>query len=91
MGTVPVAVLPGQASTRRILLEVWDGPDPVPVANGEAVTFDVEGTIIGDGRNWARARYTVIEPGTPLPLQQPRPDYQALLLEPRIERWEWQD
>lgn len=91
MATVPAGELPGQASSRRILLEAWDGPEPTAVADGEAVTFEVEGTVIGDGRLWTGVRYTAIEAGTPLPLQQPQPDYQAVLLEPRIERWEWQD
>lgn len=87
MGTLPVSELPVASNTRRILLEVWDGSAPSELADGQAVGFDVEGTIIGDGRHWSGARYTVIEQGTPLPLQQPRQDYQALLLEPRVERW----
>jgi hypothetical protein len=87
LGTVPVGELPGQASTRRMLLEVWDGSTPACIADGQAVEFNVEGTIIGDGRTWTAARYTAIEPRVPLPLQLPRPDYQAMLLEPRIERW----
>jgi hypothetical protein len=90
MGTVPVAELPpSQAAGRRTLLEVWAGPEPGPVTAGKSVAFDVEGTIVGDGRSWTGARYTVVEPGRPLPLQLPRPDYQALLLEPNVERWEW--
>jgi hypothetical protein len=91
LGTVPATVLPRTATARRVLLEVWDGTEPKPVTQAEAVSFDVEGTVIGDGRHWTGARYTVIEAGTPLPLQQSRPDYQALLLEPRVERWEWQN
>jgi len=88
-GTVPVAQLPHPASARLVVLEVWHGPAPSPVADGPAVAFDVEGTIVGDGRSWSGTRYTMIEPGTPLPLHQPRPDYQALLLEPSIEHWQW--
>lgn len=88
LGTIPATVLPRTASAGRVLLEVWDGIEPKPVTSAEAVSFGVEGTVIGDGRRWAGVRYTVIEAGTPLPLQQPRPDYQALLLEPRVDRWE---
>lgn len=91
LGTVPATVLPRTASAGRVLLEVWDGIEPKPVTQAKAVSFEVEGTVIGDGRRWTGARYTVVEPGTPLPLQQPRPDYQALLLEPRVDRWEWQN
>jgi hypothetical protein len=91
LGTVPATVLPRTGTAARVLLEVWDGIEPKPVTRSEAVSFDVEGTVIGDGRRWTGARYTVIEAGTPLPLLAPRPDYQALLLEPRVERWEWQN
>jgi hypothetical protein len=88
MGTLPTAGLPAQPSTSRILLEVWHGPAPARLVGGQADAFDVEGTIIGDGRRWTGARYTAIEAGTPLPLQPPRSDYQALLIEPRIVRWQ---
>jgi len=53
------------------------------------VVFGVEGTVIGDGRTWSGARYTVIESGTPLPLVKAQAGYQALLLMPAIERWMW--
>lgn len=91
LGTVPSTVLPRTPTAGRVLLEVWDGIEPKPVTQAEAVSFEVEGAVIGDGRNWTGARYTVVEAGTPLPLEQPRPDYQALLLEPRVDRWEWQN
>lgn len=87
LGTVPTTVLPPYAGAERVLLEVWDGIEPKPATPAEAVSFEVEGTVIGDGRRWTGARYTVIEAGTPLPLQQPRQDYQALLLEPGVDRW----
>jgi hypothetical protein len=86
-GTLPLRHLPVEASSPRILLELWDGLVPQPVAEGPATQFDVEGTIIGDGRQWTGARYTALEPGTALPLEPPPSDYQALLLEPRIVRW----
>jgi hypothetical protein len=87
LGTLPVAGLPAEPGSSRILLEIWNGPEPEPVTDGPATPFEVEGTIVGDGRTWTGTRYTTIVPGTALPLQEPRPDYQALLLEPRIARW----
>jgi hypothetical protein len=87
VGLLPAQGLPADAAGGRILLELWDGPTPPPLAEGAATSFHVDGTVIGDGRNWTGARYTAIETGTPLPLQRPRSDFQALLLEPRIVRW----
>lgn len=86
MGVVPIGALPGQ-STSWTLLETWAGPRPAPVAAGPVSEFAVEGTLIGDGRQWSGVRYTAIEPGTPLPLDPTPPGYDALLLEPTIERW----
>jgi hypothetical protein len=86
MGVLPIGALPGQ-STSWTLLEAWAGPRPAPVAPGPASEFAVEGTLIGDGRERSGVRYTEIEPGTPLPLDPPAPGYDALLLEPTIERW----
>jgi len=87
LGTLPADHLPDQSSTSRILLEAWNGQAPAPVAGGAATEFDVEGTLVGDGRQWSGVRYTAIEPGTPLPLEPTTSAYQALLLEPTIERW----
>ena len=87
MGTLPTRALPGQSSTSRILLERWSGPEPARVADGPVTEFTVEGTLVGDGRQWTGVRYTAIEPGTPLPLEPMPSGYEALLLEPTIERW----
>lgn len=87
MGMLPAGNLPGPASSSRILLEAWAGPALALLASGPATIFDVEGTLVGDGRQWAGARFTAIEPGTSLPLRAATPGYQALLLEPTIERW----
>jgi hypothetical protein len=70
-----------------VLLEVWNGPEPAPLVAGCAARFDVEGTIIGDGRQWSGVRFTPIELGTALPLHPARFGYQALLLAPVLERW----
>jgi len=73
--------------SQRVLAEVWHGPAPEPIAAGTATEFEVEGTYIGDGRQWSGARFTPIDPGTALPLQPARFGYLAVLVEPVIERW----
>jgi len=89
MAMLAPQTMPTRSSTGQILLETWDGPSPDAIADGEFVSFDVEGTVIGDGREWSGTRFTGIEPGTPLPLQEPRLEYEAMLLKPTIERWRW--
>ena len=89
MAMLPAGNLPGPASSGRILLEAWAGPAPAVLTAGPATIFAVEGTVIGDGRQWSGIRYTPIESGTSLPLRAATPGYQALLLEPTIERWRW--
>jgi hypothetical protein len=86
LGTLPTAGLPG-ADNQRLLLEVWHGPEPEPLVTEPAARFEVEGTVVGDGRQWSGVRYTPIELGTALPLHPPRFGYQALLLAPVLERW----
>jgi hypothetical protein len=87
MGMLPTGSLPGP-STNWTLLEAWSGPEPATVADGPVSEFAVEGTLVGDGRQWNGVRYTAIESGTPLPLEPTPPGYHALLLEPTIERWQ---
>jgi hypothetical protein len=84
--TLPTGELPA-ANGQRLLLEVWNGQEPSPLVPGPASRFDVEGTFMGDGRQWSGVRYTAIAPGTALPLHPARFGYQALLLEPVLERW----
>jgi len=86
VGLVPSGDLPA-ALSRRVLVEVWHGPTPEPIAAGPATEFEVEGTYIGDGRQWSGARYTSIDPGTALPLEPARFGYLAALVKPIIERW----
>jgi hypothetical protein len=88
MGTLPTHALPGPSNSSRILLETWSGPEPAPVAEGPVCGFAVEGTLVGDGRRWTGLRFTAIVPGTALPLEPTPPGYDALLLEPAIERWQ---
>lgn len=86
LGVLPTGGLPAELS-QRILLEVWHGTAPPPIATGTVTEFGVEGTYIGDGRQWSGARYTTIDPGTALPLEPARFGYLAVLVEPVIERW----
>jgi hypothetical protein len=86
LGLNPVGSLP-VAQHQRVVLEVWQGSAPEPIAPGTATGFEVEGTYIGDGRQWSGARYTAIEPGTALPVEPARFGYVALLVEPILERW----
>jgi hypothetical protein len=86
LGGIPVGGVP-VAHSQRVLLEIWNGPKPEPIAAGTATEFEIEGTYIGDGRQWTGARYTAIGPGTALPLEPARFGYLAMLVEPIIERW----
>jgi hypothetical protein len=88
LGTLPTHSLPLQSSTSLMLLETWSGPEPARVVAGAVSEFAVEGTLVGDGRLWTGVRYTTLEPGTPLPIDPTPPAYEALLLEPTIERWQ---
>lgn len=86
LGLIPTGDLPAPHS-QRVLVEIWHGPTPEPIAAGMATEFAVEGTYIGDGRQWSGARCTALDRGTALPLEQARFGYLALLVEPVIERW----
>jgi hypothetical protein len=86
LATLPTGGLP-EPDSQRLLLEVWNGPEPAPLVLDPAARFDVDGTVVGDGRQWTGVRYTPIQPGTALPLQPTRFGYQALLLAPVLERW----
>jgi len=86
VGLLPSGDLPA-AVAQRVLVEVWHGPAPEPIAAGTATEFEVEGTYIGDGRQWSGARYTAIDPGTALPLEPARFGYLAVLVKPVTERW----
>jgi hypothetical protein len=87
LALLPAGELPSPSSTGRVLLEIWAGSAPARLVNGRTAEFDVEGTIVGDGQQWAGVRFADVEPGTPLPLEKPKPEYQGMLLEPVIERW----
>lgn len=86
MGTRPRDGLPGTGAP-RVLLEVWDGDTPAPVPGTAPVTFDVEGTIVGDGRPWTGARYSALDEGAPVDLSVAGPAHQLLVLDPIVERW----
>ena len=86
MATLPVGDLPARARPNRVLLEVWAGDTPPSVRREAAVTFDVEGTIIGDGRTWTGARYTALDGGAEVD-RSATTAQQVLVLEPTIDRW----
>lgn len=87
LGMLPASSLPPADPAVRVVLELWNGPEPEPLASGHVTRFEVEGTYVGDGRKWSGARYTPVAPGTPLPLLEVRFAYQALLLKPSVVRW----
>lgn len=84
MGTVPVAGLPHFDDGRLLLLEVWDG-EPPPAVPGRCAAFDVEGTIVGDGRRWAGARYISVD--APPPVAAATRSQQMLVLRPMLQQW----
>jgi len=86
LGLMPSGDLPA-ALSQRVLVEVWHGSAPAPIAAGTATEFEVEGTFISDSRQWSGARYTTIDPGTALPLEPARSAYLGLLVEPVVQRW----
>ena len=85
VGTVPVNDLPKTVSGDLVLLEVWNGPAPEPVVDGDSVEFTVEGTIIGDGRKWSGARYTAVDA---VPDLKGSPQHQVIALRTVIAQWE---
>jgi hypothetical protein len=87
MGTLPVDGVPSRARPNRVLLEVWHGAAPAPAVPGAAVAFDVEGTIVGDRRPWAGARYTVLDGDARVDTSAGTPTNQLIVLQPVIERW----
>lgn len=83
MGTLPVDGLPGRTKPSRILLEVWQGEAPA----GDGIAFSVEGTIVGDGRPWTGARFSVVDGGGDVDLSAATPEHQLLVVQPMVERW----
>jgi hypothetical protein len=87
MGTVPDGALPVRAKPDLLLLEVWKGEAPVSLVTTAAAPFRVEGTIVGDGRTWTGARWTVLDVGADVELPAATPTRQVLLLRPVVDRW----
>lgn len=82
MGTLPVANLPGRVKPSKILLEVWQGNAPA----GDGIAFDVEGTIVGDGRKWTGARFSIVDGDVDVDVTGTS-EHQRILLQPVLERW----
>jgi hypothetical protein len=87
MGTLPSGDLPRRAKPHRLLLEVWQGDEPSPLVPTTAAGFTVEGTIVGDGRSWAGARWTTMAADLEVVLPARSPEHQVLVLQPAIDRW----
>jgi hypothetical protein len=87
MGTLPSGPLPGRVKPGRMLLEVWEGSAPAPPVVGPSATFDVEGTIVGDGRRWTGVRYTALGRDEDVQLAAATATHQVLVLAPTIDRW----
>jgi hypothetical protein len=83
MGTLPRDGVPSRTKPNRVLLEVWDGDGPPDRAGG--VAFDVEGTILGDGRSWSAVRWTPLADGDDVPAGGD--GHQVLVVQPAIDRW----
>ena len=87
MGTLPADGLPPPAGPARVLLEVW-ACDPPPLVPGTTpVAFDVEGTIIGDGRSWSGVRWSALPDGVEPDVAAGGADHQLIVVRPTIERW----
>lgn len=83
MGTLPRAGVPARTKPDRVLLEVWDGDRPPARAGG--VEFDVEGTILGDGRSWSGVRWSRLDDGAEVPTGGR--GHQVLVVQPAIDSW----
>lgn len=83
LGTVPSDGLPKCVPGDLVLLEVWNGPAPQRIVDGDAVEFAVEGAIVGDGRTWSGVRYTPIDVVPSLDV-----DHQAIVLRTVVAQWE---
>lgn len=84
MGTLPDDALPERAKPKEVVLHVWRGDRPASIPT-DARTFTVEGTIIGDGRQWSGAAWATSDGDGDVPVGSP--DHQVLVLEPLIDRW----
>lgn len=82
MGTLPLAALPSDAD-ELVLLQVWS--DEGDITTGSGAEFEVEGTIVGDGRTWRRARFSAIESADEaLPVNGAQ---QVIVVRPQRARW----
>ena len=88
MGTVPAAAPPASAKPNHLLIEAWKGSTPAPVVGGASTGFTVEGTIIGDGREWDGVRYTEVDAGTEVDCSGATPQHMLVVVKPVIERWQ---
>jgi len=83
VGSIPTGELPKAVPGDLMLLELWDGPTPEPVVDGDAAEFTIEGTIVGDGRSWSGVRYTPID-GVP----NMDANHELIAVRTVVARWE---
>lgn len=88
VGSLPRSVLPARAKPGRVLVEIWQGPEPAARIDGPSATFAVEGTIIGDGRSWSEVRYTSLVPDCDVTLPAASTMHQLVVVQPTIDRWQ---
>ena len=76
------AHLDARADAPLVLVEAWADGGDAP-ADDEA-TFDVEGTIVGDGRRWQRVRFSTVQTAA-LPVTDEV--HQTVVVRPAVNRW----
>ena len=82
MGTLPVGTLPSN-DDKLVLLQVWSDKDDTSTT-GRGAEFEVEGTIVGDGRAWRRARFSTADSAD---AAHHAAGQQVIVVRPQRARW----
>ena len=86
VGLLPEGPMP--AATRgRLLVELWKGDAPAVIPGTSPANFRVEGTIIGDGRDWTGARISALGSDATVDLSGANPEYLIVEIDARINEW----
>jgi hypothetical protein len=86
VGLQPVGAMP-PATRGRLLVELWKGDEPAPLPGTTPVAFAVEGTIIGDGRDWSGARLSPLADDAVLDVPAGSPEYIVTEIRAVINEW----
>jgi hypothetical protein len=86
VGMQPVGAMP-PATRGRLLVELWKGDEPAPLPGTTPVAFAVEGTIIGDGRDWSGARLSPLADDAVLDVPAGSPEYIVTEIRAVINEW----